>query len=246
MNINLRKVRVLSFSAAIVSLAALLLLAACGGKKAQDTETDPAKKRITKKNVKQVLSEYAKEHSDSLVSIETPYGIIQLRLYNQTPLHRASFVRLIHKGYFDSADFYRIVPDMVVQGGYADKTRMQHERYEIPYEIDPQWFHKRGALAMAHHEGSQGSSPYDFYIVQGTVLAEDSVRSVNKDTGYPLTPEQLKTYTSIGGVPHLDYQYTVFGEVTEGLNLVDSIAAEPLTPNTEQPKKRIPLKITVQ
>lgn len=222
------------------------LLASCGGKQPQETETDPAKMRITRKNVKEVLTQYAEQHSDSIVSIETPYGIIKLLLYKRTPLHRASFVRLIHKGYFDSADFYRLVPNMVVQGGYADKTRMRHERYEIPHEIDPRWFHKRGALAMAHHDESEGSSPYDFYIVQGDVFAEDSVRSINKDTGYPLTLEQINAYKTIGGVPHLDYHYTVFGEVIEGLNLVDSIAAEPMEPNTERPKKRIPLKMTVQ
>jgi len=221
-------------------------LAGCNSKKAQQTETDAASMRITSKNVKQVLGQYAKEHTDSLITIETPYGVIKARLYRDTPLHRASFVRLIHKGYFDSADFYRIVPGMVIQGGHVDKTRMPLENYEVPYEIDPRWYHKRGALAMAHHDDAKGSSPYDFYIVQGAVLPEDSVRTINKDSGYPLLPEQMQSYTTIGGVPHLDYRYTVFGEVTEGLNLIDSIAAQPLVPDTERPLKRIPLKISVQ
>lgn len=230
----------------LIMLVVGCLELSCSGKQVQETETDPAKIRITKTNAKQVLTQYGKEHADSIVSIETPYGILRFRLYKQTPLHRASFVRLIHKGYFDSADFYRLVPGMVVQGGYGDKTRMRHERYEIPYEVDPRWFHKRGALAMAHHDESEGSSPYDFYIVQGSVFTEDSVRSINKDTGYPLTREQMNAYKTIGGVPHLDYHYTVFGELIEGMNLVDSIAAEPMVPNTERPRKRIPLTITVQ
>lgn len=220
-------------------------LVACNTKQVQETETDPAKIRITKHNVEQVLKQYGEEHSDSIVSIETPYGILKARLYKETPLHRASFIRLINKGYFDSADFYRIVPNMVIQGGHLDKRRMGLETYEIPHEIDPRWFHKKGALAMAHRDESEGSSPYDFYIVQGTVLTADSVRSVNKDTGYPLLPKQVRTYVSIGGVPHLDYHYTVFGEVIEGFNLIDSIAAEPLTPNTEHPQKRISLVITI-
>jgi peptidyl-prolyl cis-trans isomerase B (cyclophilin B) len=221
----------------------VLGLAACGGKQVENTETDPAKMRITKKTARQVLQQYAEQHPDSLVIIETPYGIIKARLYAGTPLHRASFVRLVHKGYFDSADFYRLVPGMVIQGGHADKTRMRLENYEVPYEFDPKWFHKRGALGMAHHDESKGSSPYDFYIVQGNVFTEDSVRTINKDSGLPLLPYQLRAYTTVGGAPHLDYYYTVFGEVVEGMNLVDSIAAEPMVPNTERPRKRIPLKI---
>ncbi len=235
-----------SYSVVYILLVFSCFWLACGSKKVEETETDPAKMRITKSNVTEVLTKYAEEHADSIVTIETPYGILKFRLYKQTPLHRASFVRLIHKGYFDSADFYRLVPGMVIQGGYGDKTRMRHERYEIPFEVDPRWFHKRGALAMAHHDESEGSSPYDFYIVQGSVFREDSVRSINKDTGYPLTLEQINAYKTIGGVPHLDYHYTVFGELIEGMLLVDSIAAEPMVPNTERPKKRIPIKISVQ
>ncbi len=224
----------------------VLNLVGCSSPKNENTETDPAKIRITKRTAKEVLSAYANQHADSLVRIETSYGTIKLRLYTGTPLHRASFVRLIHKGYFDSADFYRIVPNMVIQGGRADKRGMGLENYEIPHEISPRWFHKRGALAMAHQDESKGSSPYDFYIVQGTVLTGDSVRAVNRDTGYPLMPEQEQAYTTIGGVPHLDYRYTVFGEVIEGMNIVDSIARAYLAPNTERPQKQIPLKISLQ
>ncbi|MDJ1479445.1 peptidylprolyl isomerase [Cytophagaceae bacterium YF14B1] len=235
----------LSFRIQLLVLSVLGVLLSCETKKVQETETDPAKIRITKHNVEQVLKQYGEEHKDSIISIETPYGIIKAVLYTKTPLHRASFIRLINKGYFDSADFYRLVPAMVIQGGHLDKRRMGLENYEIPHEIDPRWFHKRGALAMAHRDESEGSSPYDFYIVQGSVFREDSVRSINKDTGYPLLLKQLKTYTTVGGVPHLDYHYTVFGEVIEGLNLVDSIAAEPLEENTEHPKNRIPIRITI-
>lgn len=221
-------------------------LFACGTKQPQDTETDPAKRRITKKNARQVLADYATQHPDSVAVIETPYGIIKLRLYSGTPLHRASFVRLIKKGFFDTASFYRIVPGMVVQGGHADKTRLRTENYEIPFETDPKYYHKRGALGMAHHDGAKGSSPFDFYIVQGTVLTEDSVRAANKDTGLPLLNNQLRDYASTGGAPHLDYRYTVFGEVIDGIGIVDSIAAEKILPGTERPQRKISAKIRVE
>ena len=230
----------------LTAMLVSVFLLACGGKQPQDTETDPAKRRITKKNARQVLADYAAQHPDSVVVIETQYGIIKLRLYAGTPLHRASFVRLVRKGFFDTASFYRLVPGMVVQGGYADKTRLRTENYEVPFETDPQYYHKRGALGMAHHDGAKGSSPFDFYIVQGTVLTEDSVRAANENTGLPLLDSQLRDYVSTGGAPHLDYRYTVFGEVIDGIGIVDSIAAEVLVLGTERPKRKIPAKISLQ
>jgi peptidyl-prolyl cis-trans isomerase B (cyclophilin B) len=221
-------------------------LSGCSGKKsAQDEVTDPAKKRITNKNVTKVLTEYGNQHPDSLVVISTPYGDIKARLYKDTPLHRANFVRLVKSNFFENADFYRIIKNFMIQGGYSDKTKMGLDRFLVPHEIDPRLFHKKGALAMAHHDEDQGSSPYDFYIVQGTVLTEDSVRAVGKALEMVIFPEQMQAYTTVGGSPHLDTHYTVFGEVVEGLALVDSIAAVPTDTTTEKPLTKIPIKVKV-
>lgn len=221
------------------------VLFACDSKP-KDTDTDPAKGRITSGNARQALTEYAAQHRDSVAVIETPYGIIKLRLYSGTPLHRASFVRLIKSGFFDTASFYRLVPGMVVQGGHADKRRLRPENYEVPFEADPKYYHKRGALGMAHRDGAKGSSPFDFYIVQGSIMAGDSVRAASKRTGLPLLSSQLRDYVTTGGAPHLDYFYTVFGEVTDGISVIDSIAAETLVPGTERPQRKIPAKISLQ
>ncbi|HEX8528446.1 MAG TPA: peptidylprolyl isomerase, partial [Cytophagales bacterium] len=162
---------------------ALFALCHCNKRGGQAEIGDPDTTRITGRNVRKVLAAYAKKHPDNLVIISTPFGEMKARLYEQTPLHRANFIRLAKGGFWDTASFHRVIKDFMVQAGYPDKTRLNLENYLVPYETDPMLFHKKGALGMAHHDGAKGSSPFDFYIVHGTVLTKDSLNNFSSATG---------------------------------------------------------------
>lgn len=234
--------RRLNFSYLAAALA-LIALFNCNKRGGQEEIGDPDTTRITGRNVRKVLMAYGKKHPENMVVISTPFGDMKARLYEQTPLHRANFVRLTKQGFWDTASFHRIVKDFMVQAGYPDKTRMDLENYLVPYEVDPLLFHKKGALGMAHHDGAKGSSPFDFYIVDGTVLTKDSMKNFSSATGRILFPDHIQTYTTLGGAPHLDSTYTVFGEVVEGLHIVDSIANVPADVKAEKPLRRIPVTV---
>lgn len=190
---------------------------------------------IAPDEVTEVLTRYGKENPENEVIIETSKGIIRLKLYDDTPLHRANFIRLIKQGFYtDNVDFYRIIYGFMIQGGKG----AGYDSYLVPPEFKAKYFHKKGALAMAHRDKDNpdnASSPTEFYIVQG-----QRKDRVELDLA-KLTSEQINVYTSIGGTPSLDGAYTVFGEVTEGMDVVQRIAeAETYT---EKPLKRIGFKI---
>ena len=197
---------------------------------------------ITPQNLREVLTAYGKENPEDEVLIETSYGNIQLKLYPETPLHRANFVKLIKEGYYEQSDFYRIASEFMIQGGDLNKK----PTYRIPSEFIPKYIHKRGALSMARvDEGNPNkeSSAAEFFIVHGERYAREDVEMEARNQGLTLTPEQIDTYVSIGGYISLDNQYTTFGEVTSGLDVVDKIASVKVY--NEAPRKKIPFKISV-
>src|SRR5687768_4325914 len=100
---------------------------------------------VTKENLNDVLTQYGKENPETEVEISTSFGIIRLKLFSDTPLHRANFVKQIKEGYYDNADFYRVVYEFMIQGGDMSKSLP----YRLPSEFRPHYFHKKGALAMA-------------------------------------------------------------------------------------------------
>jgi len=162
------------------------------------------------------------------VLIHTDMGDIKVALYNDTPKHRDNFIKLVNDGFYNGSIFHRVIKNFMVQGGGAGVGKKDVE-YRIPAEILPNHFHKKGALAAAR-QGDQvnpkkESSGSQFYLVQGTVLTEAQVGQFEAQLGKKFTPEQHKAYTTIGGTPHLDAGYTVFGEVIEGLDVIDKIAA---------------------
>ena len=179
---------------------------------------------------------------ETLVVIKTKFGDITVKLYNDTPLHRDNFIKLVKSGWYNGSPFHRVIAGFMIQGG-GNKDGRQDPGYTIPAEIKPNHYHKRGALAAAR-TGDQvnperRSSGCQFYIVQGTKSTESNLSSYEARLGIKYTDEQKKTYTTIGGAPHLDGQYTVFGEVVTGLDVVDKIAAvqkdsgdKPLSPVT--------------
>ena len=167
------------------------------------------------------------QEKETLVLIKTTKGDITVKLYNDTPLHRDNFIKLINEGWYNNSPFHRVINNFMIQGGHNQDGSVD-PGYTIPAEFRANHFHKKGALAAAR-QGDQvnpkrASSGCQFYIVQGQVLTEAHIEMYKQRYGLTFTPEQVEAYTTVGGTPHLDGQYTVFGEVVEGLEIVDAIA----------------------
>lgn len=162
------------------------------------------------------------------VLISTSMGNIKLALYNDTPKHRDNFVKLAKEGFYNGSIFHRVINGFMIQGGGAPTGKAEVD-YRIPAEILPNHIHKKGALAAARMgdqvNPKKESSGSQFYIVQGAKYTEAQLTQFESQMGKKFTAEQRKAYTTVGGTPHLDGAYTVFGEVLEGLDIVDKIAA---------------------
>lgn len=203
----------------------------------------PKSIEVTKANVREVLTQYGKDNPENEVLIETDFGNIKLKLYDETPLHRANFVKLIKEGNLDDAEFYRVVNEFMIQGGEP----ALHLPYQLPAEFNLKYFHKRGALSMARpvdDNPAMESSAEQFFIIMGTRYTQDDLQSEMRYFGLHLTPEQQQTYMTEGGSMDLDQRFTVFGEVTEGIEVVDKIAKLQIQ-GTEAPSKKVPMKITL-
>lgn len=186
----------------------------------------------------QVLVKQQKESfKGTRVEMVTNYGRIVLLLYDETPLHRDNFIKLATNRVFDGLLFHRVIEKFMIQGG--DPTSKDAEPgkmlgdgtlgYNIPAEFRPELFHKRGALCAAR-EGDmvnpkKESSASQFYIVQGRVWNTEELDNLQKRMKREISAEQRDVYTTLGGTPFLDGEYTVFGEVIEGMEVVDKIAA---------------------
>lgn len=177
------------------------------------------------------------------IELKTDSGSIIILLYNETVQHKDNFIKLINTGFYDGLLFHRLIKDFMIQGGdpnskNATKGEMLGQGgpgYSIPAEILPQYYHKKGALAAARKGNdvnpSRSSSGSQFYIVQGKVFTLQQLEMmVNRKSHAPFTQEQIKTYTSIGGTPHLDGEYTVFGEIISGFEVLDKIMNVPVDP----------------
>ena len=188
-----------------------------------------------------VLSVYAQDERHE-VQFLTNKGRIRVVLYNETPQHRDNFLRLVREGYYDGVLFHRVINRFMIQTGDSATRNLKEgepipdlpEPYKVPAEIKfPQFFHKRGALAAAREGDSvnpeRASSMSQFYIVYGRIFSDAKLdktqERVSKATNGTaiFTPEIRGVYKTIGGTPHLDGQYTVFGEVIEGMDVVEDI-----------------------
>lgn len=191
-----------------------------------------------------------------MVKISTAHGDIVLKLYNETPQHRDNFLKLAEEGFYDGTLFHRVINGFMIQGGDPDSRDAAPDQmvgsggpgYQIPAEIVEGLIHGKGALAAAR-QGDQmnperKSSGSQFYIVQGKVFTPEELDQMELQMGKNLTPQQRQTYTTIGGTPHLDNAYTVFGEVVEGLEVLDKIAATP-TGVADRPVEDIPMTVEV-
>jgi peptidyl-prolyl cis-trans isomerase B (cyclophilin B) len=168
-------------------------------------------------------------------TIETSLGNIQVILYDNTPLHKANFEKLVAEHAYDSVLFHRIIEGFMIQtGDPATKPNVGNPAPEgetIPAEFIPENFHKKGALAAARMGDAvnpeKRSSPTQFYIVQGRPCVPEELALLKNSYGKSWTEEQEAVYKTLGGTPFLDMDYTVFGEVISGIEVVDAIAALP-------------------
>lgn len=163
-----------------------------------------------------------------VVEIKTTEGTITVMLYNDTPKHRDNFIKLAKSGFYEGRIFHRVINNFMIQAGWT-KDGVDDPEYKIESEIRKNHIHKRGALAAAR-QGDQvnperKSSGCQFYIVQGRKYNEAQLKTFESRLNTKFTDKQIKTYTTVGGTPHLDGAYTVFGEVLTGMDVVDKIAA---------------------
>ena len=173
------------------------------------------------------------------VLLETNYGDIIIRLSDSTPLHRDNFIKLVKVGFYDSVLFHRVIQNFMIQSGDPNSKQAPAgvplgnggPGYTIPAEFRQTLFHKKGVIAAARMSDNvnpqKASSGSQFYIVQGKIFTDAGLDSLEKFrlNGRKIPPEQREVYKTIGGTPHLDQGYTVFGEVVKGMDVVDKIAA---------------------
>ena len=173
------------------------------------------------------------------VLMQTTMGDMVIRLSDSTPLHRDNFLKLVKVGYYDSVLFHRVIKNFMIQGGDPNSIRAVAGKplgdggpgYTVPAEFRKTLFHKKGALAAARMgdnvNPTKASSGSQFYIAQGKVFTDAGLDSVEtfRLNGRKIPAEQREVYKTIGGTPHLDQGYTVYGEVVKGLDVLDNIAA---------------------
>lgn len=249
-----------------------------------------------------------KKTKEPIVAITTDYGVIKLKLYDETPEHKNNFIKLINEGFYNDLLFHRVISNFMIQGGDPDSRNAEPGKrlgsgspgYTLPAEIIPGHFHHKGVLAAARRGGPSNpekrSSGSQFYIVQGKIFSEgaldtlemslnnkaknellkkkfgeatdrlDQFRTNNDQAGFNIavaeiraeadsifesemqfsfTEEQRNVYTTLGGYPSLDREYTIFGEVIEGLDVLDKIAAVE-TDRANRPLTDIKMQITLE
>ena len=189
------------------------------------------------------LSVMAQEEQRTSIVLETDSGNVTIMLYNETPRHRDNIIALVNRGFYDDLLFHRVIEDFMIQTGDSISRNApegqllgdgKYETYKIPAEIRfPQLFHKRGSVAAAREGDKENpqreSSMCQFYIVWGKLysgnMMDDVEERIARNTGELISfPQEVRdAYFQYGGTPHLDNQYTVFGEVVEGLDVVERI-----------------------
>ncbi|WP_235297959.1 peptidylprolyl isomerase [Portibacter marinus] len=191
-----------------------------------------------------------------LVQLQTEYGNMLIELYESTPKHRDNFLKLVNEGFYDSLLFHRVIDGFMIQGGDPNSRNAGEDMrigsggpgYQIDAEILEENLHVKGALAAARQPDSvnpeKKSSGSQFYIVQGDKVTDALLDNVEYRKGNSYTRLQREKYKEEGGYPLLDGDYTVFGKVIEGLDVIDKIAEVETRPG-DRPVDNIEMKITV-
>lgn len=255
-----------------------------------------------------IVTSCAQNNKDYVVTIKTSHGDMVAILYDETPKHKANFIKLAKEHYFDSTLFHRVIEGFMIQGGDPDSKKALPGQplgrggpgHTVDAEFNPKFIHERGALSAARlgdqQNPTKASSGSQFYIVQGTKMSEEELKldqakfdmamqkffqnaanrpaydsivaayqsgdvknyqtmllrlkpRVEKETGIKtdkeVSPEKLKVYTTAGGAPNLDGEYTVFGKVIQGLEVIDKIAAVQKD-HGDRPSEDIRMTVTVE
>lgn len=187
------------------------------------------------------------------VQITTDFGTMKVKLYNETPLHRDNFVKLVSEEFYDSLLFHRVIKGFMIQGGDPQSKNAAAGQmlgggdvgYRIPAEFNDSLYHKKGVLAAARDNNPEkASSGCQFYIVQGKPMIENELQMAERRSGKPMSEVKRNDYKTIGGSAWLDGEYTVFGEVVEGLDVIDKIAAVPCGP-MDRPASDVRMKMVL-
>lgn len=211
----------------------------------------------TPSNAEKRLRKFGQKNPEKRAILHTDQGDIIIKLYDDTPLHRANFVRLSKMDFYDSTLFFRVKKNFMIQGGLSDRgdtykreaKTLEVGQYRIPSEIKKKYAHTKGALAMANNSSwtrskedkDFSSDPLNFYIVDGKNVTNNLLRQVEQEYNLDISPAHKKKYLNRGGAPHLDQQYTVFGHVIKGMDVVNKIARVS-TDQNRRPKKNIYIK----
>jgi peptidyl-prolyl cis-trans isomerase B (cyclophilin B) len=177
------------------------------------------------------------QQAEPKIRIRTSHGDLIVKLYNDTPIHRDNMLKLVKEGFYTDQLFHRVIKDFMIQGGDPHSVGAEKGQrlgtggpgYTIPAEFRANRIHKKGALAAARMgdrtNPEKESSGSQFYLVQGRVFTPDMLTMMEQDRPVPFSEEAVEAYTTVGGTPHLDGAYTVFGELVEGWEVLDRIAA---------------------
>lgn len=229
------------FSLILTVLFSLFLASCCSSKtsKAPVERTETAATSTTTENQTEKPQNIRDMENLTKVLIKTSEGDITIALYDNTPKHKENFIKLVNDGFYNGVLFHRIIQGFMIQTGDPESKGAPAGKmlgnggpgYTIPAEFKPENYHKRGAVAAAR-QGDQvnptkASSGSQFYIVDGKPFNSNLMAQISYQYGKSFTEEQRKVYETIGGAPFLDGDYTVFGEVVEGMDVVDKIAAKP-------------------
>lgn len=190
------------------------------------------------------------QQSNQYVKIETPQGWCIIKLYNETPIHRDNFLKLVKSGYFNKTTFNRIIKNFVIQGGDPDSLYEKphvlkpEQKWLIP-EFHPSLYHKRGAVAMGRDDNPEQSSfATQFYIVDGKKRNNGQLDTIEQKYKIHFSEAQRQAYNLVGGTPTLDQHYTVFGEIVQGIDIIDKITAVQVDKNGN-PDTTVWMKLTV-
>jgi peptidyl-prolyl cis-trans isomerase B (cyclophilin B) len=200
------------------------------------------------------LNAFAAKPKHQFIRISTDKGSCVVLLYNQTPLHRDNFVKITQEGKLSETLFHRVIKSFMIQGGDPDsKTAKPGQAlgdgdwgYTVPAEFRDSLFHKKGVIAAARDDNpTKASSACQFYLAQGKVFTDEQLDLLEQNRLKRKIPTwQREVYKTLGGIPHLDQNYTVFGEVVQGIEMIDTIAAVK-TGAADRPVDDVRMTVTV-
>jgi cyclophilin family peptidyl-prolyl cis-trans isomerase len=200
------------------------------------------------------ISAQKKSNKDEVVTITTNQGTMRFILFDEAPKHKANFIKLAKDKFYDGLLFHRVIDDFMIQGGDPNSRNAKPDEmlgkgdngYKIPAEFSPKLFHQKGALAAARDNNpAKESSGCQFYIVQGRKWSKPDLEKQATRAARKLTDDQKKVYETVGGTPHLDGSYSVFGQLIDGMDVIDKIGSVERD-ERDRPEKDVAMKISVK